>query len=457
MRPPSEGLFGMLMMPILCIQERGAGLKGAMHRPIHFHEENSMSNDALKVDLAPTGLEAPLSEVEAALQGSARKFAENVLRPIGTRLDKLTPEQVIAPDSEYWLVFREFAKLGLTMGDLMQLPGHERGRLIPMLYEELGWGDGGLSISLGASTVPWVVMHALGSQAMLQRYPEGSMIGCWGITEPDHGSDILDFGRMTAMPGTQYGRPNCVVKPDDGDLVIQGQKAAWVSNGTVAQLCVLYAAYDDGGPEMKQCVVLVPLDAKGVSRGKPLDKLGQRALPQGEIFFDGVRIPKDHLLAAPGPQYELAAYAVLAEANAAMGSQWVGCARAAYEHALAYAHERKQGGVPIIRHQSVRHRLFHMFRKVEAARALNHRVHLFNATAPVPALQGSIASKITSTETAFEVASDAIQMLGGNGVTREYPVEKLLRDARASMIEDGCNEMLAIKGGTLLTDFSKFQ
>lgn len=412
---------------------------------------------ASKVHLEPTGLQAPLTELELALQGSARRFAETVMRPIGARLDRLTPEQVIAPQSEYWEVFREFSKLGLNVGDMMQMPGAERGHLMPMLFEEFGWGDGGLSISLGASMIPWMMMHAFGNQVLLDRYPEGSMIGCWGITEPDHGSDMVDFGRMCAAPGTAYGRPNCVVKPDGGDLVIQGQKAAWVSNGTVAQLCVLYAAYDDGSPDMKQCVVIVPLDAKGVSRGKPLDKLGQRALPQGEIYFDHVRIPKDHLLAAPGEQYDLAAYLVLCEANAGMGSQWVGCARAAYEHALAYAHERKQGGLPIIRHQNVRHRLFHMFTRIEAARALNHRVCLFNATAPMPALQGSIASKITSTQVAFDIASEAIQLFGGNGVTREYPVEKLLRDARAAMIEDGCNEMLAIKGGTLLIDTDKLK
>jgi alkylation response protein AidB-like acyl-CoA dehydrogenase len=143
---------------------------------------------------------------------------------------------------------------------------------------------------------------------------------------------------------------------------------------------------------------------------------------------------------------------MLSEANPLVALMFVGIARAAYELALAYAHERRQGGVKIIHHQSVRYRLFHMFRKVEAARALNHRVLLYNNTAAVPALQGSIASKITSTQTAFEVASDAIQMFGGNGVTREYPVEKLMRDARSSMIEDGCNEVLAIKGGTLLIE-----
>ncbi len=133
-----------------------------------------------------------------------------------------------------------------------------------------------------------------------------------------------------------------------------------------------------------------------------------------------------------------------------VGNLAVGVARAAYEHALAYAHERKAGGKTIIHHQSVKNRLFHMFRKVEMARGLIRRVGEFNATAPQPALQGSTAAKVTATQTAFEVASDAVQMFGANGVTKEYPVEKLLRDARASMIADGCNEMLALKGGAQL-------
>jgi alkylation response protein AidB-like acyl-CoA dehydrogenase len=322
-------------------------------------------------------------------------------------------------------------------------------------FEELGWGDGGLAILFGASTVPWIVMHAMQNEALLEKYPE-DRVGCWGITEPDHGSDILDFGRQTAERGSNYGKPNCVVRIDGDELVITGQKSAWVSNGPIAQLCCLFAALDDGSGEFKQCCVIVPLDRPGVTRGQVLDKLGQRALPQGELFFDGVRVPLDHMVAAPGEQYHQAIYALLAEANCIMGSVWTGAARAAYEHALEYAHTRKQGGVPIVRHQNVRYRLFHMFRKVEASRALARRVMFYNHTNPLPAIQGSIAAKVTATQTAFEVASDAIQMFGGNGVTREYPVEKLLRDARASMIEDGCNEFLAIKGGTYLADPARY-
>src|SRR5258705_1080823 len=250
-------------------------------------------------------------------------------------------------------------------------------------------------------------------------------------------------------------KPNCIVRIDGNELVIQGQKSAWVSNGPIASLCCLYAALDDGSGEHKQCVVLVPLDRPGVSGGKVLDKLGQRALTEGELFFDGVRVPLDHMIGKSGAEYGQAICAILTEANAIMSSIWTGAARAAYEHAFDYAHTRKQGGVPIIQHQNVRYRLFHMFRKVEAARALARRVVFYNHTMPVPAIQGSIAAKITGTQTAFEVASEAIQMFGGNGVTREDPVEKLLRDARASMIEDGCNEMLAIKGGSFLADPSR--
>ena len=143
---------------------------------------------------------------------------------------------------------------------------------------------------------------------------------------------------------------------------------------------------------------------------------------------------------------------MLSEANPLVALMFVGIARAAYELALAYAHERKQGGLKIIHHQSVRYRLFHMFRKVEAARALVRRTMEYNATAPRPSLAGSTAAKVTATQTAFEVASDALQIFGGNGMTREYPMEKLLRDARAGLIADGCNEVLALKGGACLVN-----
>ena len=132
-------------------------------------------------------------------------------------------------------------------------------------------------------------------------------------------------------------------------------------------------------------------------------------------------------------------------------------AQAAADMALDYAHERIAGGTQIINHQSVKSRLFHMFRKVEASRAITRRGLDYNndPETAVPSLCAAMFSKTTGTQNSFEVCSDALQIFGGNGLTKEYPMEKMLRDARASLIEDGCNEVLAIKGGSYLIDDEK--
>jgi acyl-CoA dehydrogenase len=160
-----------------------------------------------------------------------------------------------------------------------------------------------------------------------------------------------------------------------------------------------------------------------------------------------------NVLAGPD-DYKRAAFQILSVGNASMAAMFTGVARSAYELALDYARERKQGGVPIAKHQSVAYRLFHMYRKVEAARALTRRAMVYNFTQPVPALQAAMAAKITATQTAFEVASDALQIYCGQGIRRDRPIEKIFRDARLSIIEDGCNEILAIKGGMHLVDGS---
>jgi alkylation response protein AidB-like acyl-CoA dehydrogenase len=404
--------------------------------------------------LGPLGAQPPMSDTARMVQETMHRFAAEVMRPIGQQLDRMSPEAVIAPDSPYWEVRRQYLELGFNLETMLQLEPAERALVMTLFYEELGWGDSGLAISMAAALLPSYLSAMLGNRFLLDRFPD-SMLGCWGITEPDHGSDTLDPDGSIVHPQGRYGRPNCVATFQGNQVVIRGQKSAWVSNGSIAEVCILYCAADEGdGPRTDRgAVVLVPLDAKGVSRGKPLDKLGQRALNQGEIFFDGVTVPREYVLAGP-EDYQRALYAIHTEANGLMGGIFTGVARAAYELAHQYAHERRQGGVPIIRHQSVQYRLFHMFRKVEIARALTQRIVLYNSTAPVPALHAAMTAKITGTQHAFEVANDALQLFGGNGLTREYPVEKLLRDARASLIEDGCNEVLALKGGTHLIEES---
>jgi alkylation response protein AidB-like acyl-CoA dehydrogenase len=287
-----------------------------------------------------------------------------------------------------------------------------------------------------------------GRPALMERFgsPENRDIGCWAVTEPDHGSDSL------TVTERHFGDPrlkaNCVARRDGDEYVVNGQKAAWVSNGTIATVATLFCTIDQSQGFKGGGVCLVPLDLRGVSRGKALDKLGQRALNQGEIFFDEVRIPADYMIVGPDA-YAAVVEAVLTIANASMGAIFVGLGRAALEYALSYAKERVQGGVPIFEHQSVKGRLFKIFTQVEAARSLAWRVMIYNTANP-PQVQYSIASKVFCTSTAFEAASGALQIYGGNGLSREYPIEKLLRDARASMIEDGCNDVLSLVGAARL-------
>lgn len=401
-------------------------------------------------EIPMNGFEAPLSETQAAIQEQCHKYAETVMRPVGTKLDKMDAQAAIAEDSPLWDALGKAQELGLSVLALADLPPAEGARLLALAAEELSWGDGGLAGVILTAQMPVMYSMIAGNMEMA-KYCDGKM-GCWGITEPDHGSDMLDAtGSISVAGGNQgdYGRPNCVARIEGDKVIINGQKSAWVSGAMTAEVCALYCHAEVNGRIAPGISVIVPLDATGVSRGKALDKIGLRAMNQGEIYFDNVEVPLTHLLAGPDTYVEFAEK-TLALANPHVGNMFVGIARAAYEHALAYAHERKQGGQEIIRHQHVQFNLFEMLRKIEAARALVHRVMIYNATAPKPDLRASIAAKVTATEMAFDVVNAASQMFGGSGMTKEYPMEKLMRDARVGLVADGLNEVLSLKGGAML-------
>jgi len=396
-------------------------------------------------------IEVGLSEEERAARDTAHKFAEEVLRPVGTRLDRLAdPAQVIAADSPLWEVFERYREIGFDALEAASAdrPPEMAARMRALVNEELGWGDAGLAISLGVAGFPALFARLSGRPELVERFasPERPQLGCWAITEPAHGSDTLAFDQPQFRDPAV--RPGCIARREGDRYVIQGQKSAWVSNGSIATCAALFCSIEPSHGFEGGGVALVPLDLPGVSRGAPLDKLGQRALNQGELFFDAVRIPAEYLVVG-SDAYGAIVETVLAMANAAMGTIFVGVARAALEHALAYARQRVQGGVPIFQHQNVKGRIFRMFTQVEAARSLARRVLVHGASA-APQVQYSIASKVFCTQTAFQVASSALQVYGGNGLCREYPVEKLLRDARASMIEDGCNDLLGLVGAEKL-------
>lgn len=384
-----------------------------------------------------------LSETERVAWATAHHFARDVMRPAGENLDKLSAGDVIARDSILWDVFKKYRELGLGIFEEdALLPLHEQARIRCIVGEELGWGDTGLAISLGVANFPTVIARMSGNPALIEKFPSGTL-GCWAITEPDHGSDHINFDGTLNHPSGRSSRPNCLARKDGNQFIISGQKSAWVSNGTIAEAAALFCAVDMGDGRVGGGVFVVPLNDGGVTKGKPTDKIGQRALNQGEIFFNDLKVPADSLVIPP-ELYRAAADRVLCLANGGMGTTFVGCARAALELAVDYAKTRVQGDVPIFMHQSMKSRLFKMYQKVEAARALNHRVVRINMTRDIPLLELAIASKVTSTQAAFEVASDALQVFGGAGISRDCPIEKIFRDARISMIEDGCNEVLGM-------------
>ncbi len=399
-----------------------------------------------------TEIDIDLGEEERSIQATVHQFAADVMRPAGRQLDRMAnPADVTARSSVLWDVFEKYRGLGLeALNTDPALAGTAKlARIHALVQEELGWGDAGLAISLAVTGFPAMFARLVGRPELIERFaaPGSREIGCWAITEPNHGSDVLGFNQSFFTDTKIHA--DCIATKDGDDYVIRGQKAAWVSNGTIATVAALFCNLDPAHGLRDGGVALVPLGLPGVSRGAPLDKLGQRALNQGEIFFDDVRIPASYMIIG-AEAYQMVVEMVLTMANAHMGVTFVGVARAAFEHALAYAHERVQGGAPIARHQAVKMKLFRMFQQTEAARSLARRVFLYNATQSPPLLEYSIASKTFCTQTAFDVANTAVQVFGGNGLSREYPVEKLLRDARASLIEDGCNDMLSLVGADKL-------
>lgn len=407
-------------------------------------------------------LNTTLTPEQQALREQTHRFAAEVIRPAAIELDKLTADEVIAPGSRLWDLFRQAYGQGYHLrGFPEQLGGAALGPLEQhVMGEEMGWASAGISISLGVTAFPFsfAAQYAAmtGNKDLMDEIVmpyvndrEGKYIGCWAITEPERGSDTLLFG-------TEQFRDSGITfqvqaRRDGDDWIISGQKSAWVSNGTIATHACTFLTIDpsrgmDGGG-----VAVIPLNLPGVSKSPPLRKLGQRDLNQGEIFFDNVRIPKHYMLVEP-ETYPMIIDSILAGANAGMSTTFTGLARAAFEDALAYTRQRRQGGKLICEHQLVQDRLFQMFRKVEAARALSRAASIYNRSTVPPATEYSIAAKVQSTQTAFDVASDAIQLMGGYGLSQEFHAEKLFRDARASMIEDGANEVLGLAAARRIID-----
>jgi alkylation response protein AidB-like acyl-CoA dehydrogenase len=403
-----------------------------------------------------TELNLEISDELMALKENAHKFAMQVLRPAAIELDTMTPEQVIAKGSIYWDCMKKMYENGYHT---VLIPD-EYGGLgldplgIHIVFEEIGYGSVGFAVSIGVSCFSAFYASLIAEDRIIDKFilpyvncKDASIMSCWAITEPDHGSDIL-------MPFTaNFHNPKITQQvkatKKGGKYLLNGQKAAWVSNGTIATQAALFVNIDPSQGMSGGGICLVDLTQPGVSRGKPLNKMGQRELPQGEIFFDNAEVPLDDMI-IDNESYEMFTDITLATANACMGAFFTGVAQSAYDLALDYSRERIQGSKRLCDHLTVQKKLFDMFSKVELARAYSRAALIFNLSTTPPKTEYSIAAKVFATRSAFEVASDAMQIFGGNGLSKEYPVEKIFRDARAGMIEDGSNDILALAAAGLI-------
>ncbi len=400
-----------------------------------------------------------LTEQEQQIKTEVHRFAEEVLRPASLELDRLPdPDDVIAEGSVYWDVFRKAYELGYHTAHLHEsLGGANLSPLARAIFlEEMGWGAADFAVGIGVTSFPFGFAAIGRNQTIIDELVmpfvndrEARHIGCWAITEPQHGSDMLIVGTETFRDPKSAG--GVQARKDGDEWVINGQKSAWVSNGTVATHALCFLNLNKERGQEGGGVAIIPLNLPGVSKAKPLNKLGQRALNQGEIFFDDVRIPRDYML-VPEAGYPYVIDSVLAGANAFMGSTFTGLARAAFEEALTYTKGRVQGGKAICEHQAVQLKLTDMFIKVEASRQLSRAAQVYNLTTSPPATQYSMASKVFCTSSAFQVASDALQLHGGYGLSKEMLVEKLFRDARASLIEDGTNDVMSLGAARKIID-----
>ena len=409
-------------------------------------------------------LNPELTPTQIALKEETHRFAAEVTRPASIELDKLAdPEDVIKDGSVFWNVFRKYYELERHLAGMPEELGgaNVRGLDSHVVAEEMGWGAADFAIGLGACGMPFAMglmsAQLTGNKRLMDdivtpfmKDREAKYIGCWAITEPQHGSDAAAAGipEYANNPSMSF---DTRARRDGDDWVISGAKSAWVSNGTIATHAMVHFAVDRSKGMTSSGVAVVPLNLPGISRGKPLNKLGQRALNQGEVFFDEVRIPKDYVLVEP-EMYPFAGDLIVALANGGMGATFTGVARAAFEEAMTYCKQRVQGGKPICEHQLVQRKLFDMFIKVESARQLSRAVAIHNSVAMPPVSRYGIAAKVYCTQVAFEIASDALQLFGGYGLSKEFLIEKLFRDARAAMIEDGANDVLALTGAQKLIE-----
>ena len=370
------------------------------------------------------GISFALTEEQKALRELAREFAEREIRPRAAGYDENSthPADVVAKAHEVGLmnphVPEEYGGLGL--------PGFE-GMLIG---EELSWGCAGMAVSIVANTLGAGPVLLAGSDEQkatwLPPLLEEPILCSFGLTEPDAGSDVARMKTTAERRGDEY--------------VLNGSKT-FITNAGQAAWTVVFAKTDTSNGHRGISAFVVPMDTPGVSIEKHLDKMGQRATDTSAFALQDVVVPAENRLGEEGDGFKIAMQTLdFTRPGTAAGA--VGVAQAAYDHAVDYARERVTFDVPIAMHQGVNFMIADMATEIEAARLLTWQAAwmLDNGYGRKATLYSSFAKRFAA-DTAMKVTTDAVQVFGGYGYIKEYPVEKLMRDAKLFQIYEGTSQI----------------
>jgi alkylation response protein AidB-like acyl-CoA dehydrogenase len=383
-----------------------------------------------------------LNEDQQTIKDWVHEFSVNVVRPAAEEWDER--EEFPMP------IVQEAAKVGLYGWEFMaNNMADPTGLTMPIALEELFWGDAGIGLSIFGSGLAAAGIMGNGTPEQIMEWvpqcygtADNVMLGAFCVSEPDAGSDVSSL------------RTRAVYDEANDEWVLNGTKA-WITNGGIADIHVVVAAVD---PELKgrgQASFVIPPGTKGLSMGQKYKKHGIKASHTSEVVLDDVRVPGSCLLGgkekldaklarareAGRSGEKQPAMATFEATRPSVAAMAVGIARAAYEYSLDYAKERVAFGRPIIMNQSIAFKLADMKMEIDAARLLTHRAAwMASNKKPFVAGEGSM-SKLKAGEVAVWVTEQAIQILGGYGYTREYPVERWHRDAKIYTIFEGTSEI----------------
>jgi acyl-CoA dehydrogenase len=380
-------------------------------------------------------LDFSLTPEQIQLQEKARRFALEEVLPVAWYYDKIdeTPLPVI----------RKAFDAGIMNIDIPKAYGGKGLGLVEsaLITEEIAAACAGLSTSIFDSSLGMEPILISENKAVKEKYlpkiAKEFKLTAFATSEPTMGSDVAGL--------------RCKASRDGDDYILNGTKY-WITNGGVADYVSVFATVDPKSQHAGICAFLVETDWEGVTIGRRIPKMGQRCSNTAGINFKNVRVPRENILAPPGKGFVLA-MKTFARTRPIIGSFGVGAARAAMEYALDYAKKRKAFGMALDNFQAIQFKLAEMYQKVETARLLTWKSAWESDQGRDATISASIA-KFYATEAALEVADEALQIFGGYGYTKMFPIEKLLRDIRLLRIYEGTSEVQRIiVAGHLLTQY----